>query len=158
MPTMGSVRVFLGNAEEFSFSYRDIITSCILLFAIAFIVFSVILFLVGAKIRVLITSLTISLTFGLYTQGNWINADYGLLNGNKINWNDYKIYNIINIAFWIFIIILPFLLLLILKREKWTTLITRVLNIFVVFLVVSFIAIAISYGSVNNSVAHSVVM
>lgn len=143
------------NAKEFWFSLRDIMAYCILFFAVAFIIISALLFLVGTRIRLLATSLAVSLAFGLYIQGNWINADYGLLNGNEINWDNYKIYSIINFGFWTFIIIFPVILLLILKREKWMMLITRALNIFVIFLVVSFITIGISSGSTDTSTAYA---
>ena len=108
----GPLELYLTNIHEFWFSILDIL--CIIIFA--GVVFFLLLALVGVllkgKPQDLFSCLIFGIALALYIQGNFINADYGVLDGTELNW-DNTYYSILNTAIWAICIISPFVMLFI---------------------------------------------
>ena len=83
---------------------------------VAFLLLLAVCSLVWEKAAHVLLCLTFSLGLGLYLQGSFLNADYGVLNGAQIVWENYKTYGIINTIIWAAVILLP-LVFLLLKRK-----------------------------------------
>jgi hypothetical protein len=66
-------------------------------------------------------SLTIGLTLAAWLQANFLNVDYGVLNGLTINWQNYTKLAVTNTAIWLAVIALPVVVRLI-GRRLWNVL------------------------------------
>lgn len=139
------VEFYYLNMNEFWFSLKDIISSCFLVFFLGFIFIFFVLYIVNEKIRLMFISFFTSLTVGLYIQGNWINEDYGLLNGESIPWENYGLYGLFNIIFWVAIIFFPFILLRFLKRRKWMKAIIYINSIIFFILLSSMVIFGVTF-------------
>lgn len=73
--------------------------------------------LLNDKVAKVFACIVFSLGFASYLQGNYINADYGVLDGSQIIWESYKSYALTNSLIWIAILLVP-LILFIWKKEK----------------------------------------
>lgn len=113
----GPIQLYLSNITELWFSPNDLIGVCLLTGAIG----SVVLFVVGTilikPIRKIYVCILIGVSIGLYIQGNFVQTDYGVLNGNEIAWEQYTSTAIWNTLLWIVCLIAPFAVLIILKND-----------------------------------------
>ena len=57
--------------------------------------------LLPAKARRVFTALVLALAVCLYLQGNFLNPDYGALDGRAVRWSDYTLYAVLDTAFWL---------------------------------------------------------
>lgn len=96
--------LFLGNINEFAVGYLDIVP--ILLFKTVEI--ATIVILLGIVIKILLpilfkiySGLIFGVAAGFYIQGNFMNPDFGKLNGTEINWDEFKMYAIVSTAVWL---------------------------------------------------------
>ena len=129
----GPLSLFLGNAEDFWFSIKDVYHVVIPLF----VVLSVALVLIGCVLPEKARRIYIKLLFGvalaLYVQGTYINIDYGVLDGREIDWSQYNGYALWSSAVWVACIALPFILDLIPPVKKHME---RILTVAAAFLLV----------------------
>ena len=106
----GPIQLYLGNITELWFSMGDMIGGCLLGGAAA----AVVIFLLGLILKGKALSYYICLIFGLslalYIQGNFVTTNYGVLNGQAIDWDSYAFTAIWNTILWIVCILLPFVL------------------------------------------------
>ena len=63
-----------------------------------------------SMIRQGLAALLFGTGLALYIQGNFINADYGILDGRQIDWSKYSAIGAINIIIWVPLIIIPVVL------------------------------------------------
>lgn len=113
----GPLVLYLANINEFWFSIRDIwwitaiggITLLILAYSISF--------LLRGKIRDFYVCFIFGLAMSFYLQGNFFNIDYGVLDGEKINWGQYTNVSIINTILWLLCLAAPFILYVLLPKR-----------------------------------------
>lgn len=112
----GPLGIYLTNTKEFWFSIGDVWWIVLLGGVILFLVFFCMSFIFKGRGREIFVCLIFGASFGFYIQGNWINIDYGLLDGKNIDWSKYTNVAIINTLIWVLCILLPFVFRLIMPR------------------------------------------
>jgi len=121
--------MFMQNVHEFPFMLKDFIVPALLMFVVSCIILFVILRFLPQKASLWVGAFLIGITTATYIQGNFINLDYGILDGKAIAWNKMFIPGIVNSIIWLVIIAIPFVLVSLMKKHKMTNLFARVLII-----------------------------
>ncbi|MCM1251625.1 MAG: sulfatase-like hydrolase/transferase [Clostridium sp.] len=98
--------LFLGNIDEFSLHYKDIIPT--LLFMTLFL-FAAIYFIAFCLLRKKALPFYIAFIFGIalstYLQGNFLNPKLPILDGALIDWSGYRTERIISTLLWVLCIV-----------------------------------------------------
>ncbi|MEG2833342.1 MAG: sulfatase-like hydrolase/transferase [Ruthenibacterium sp.] len=97
----GPFEVYMANPTAFPFRMSAVILVAIPVFIVAFLLLCAIGFFVKGKMRLLYTGGVFALGFAVYIQGNYLNADYGTLNGQPIAWENFTSTAIWNTLFWV---------------------------------------------------------
>lgn len=107
---------YMLNQSEMWFSLWGILPQALITFALSLAVLCGIGYLLPVKARRALSALLIALALCFYLQGNFINADYGELDGRAIPWQNYTLYAVLDTLFWL---ILPAgLLVFAFKKRK----------------------------------------
>lgn len=102
----GPSHVFLTNTTEFNFLFSECCYYFVLISLLVSLPIAALLLFFRVSIYKKIISLLFVLSILLWIQGNVLVWDYGLLDGNKINWNAYFIKGLIDSGIWILFIII----------------------------------------------------
>lgn len=106
--------IYLASKNDFFFEGYEMISFFALCFGALFCGLSIINFfcmLISSKTHNFFFGLILSLGVAFYIQGNYIIVDYGVLDGNVINWNDYRVEGIVSHGVFILLLIIGLLLL-----------------------------------------------
>jgi len=106
--------IYLSAKDSFFFEGYELVSFFALAFVCSFACASlvnVLMVLLGEKIHTIFFALCFSLSVALYIQGNYILADYGQLDGNSINWADYRVEGLISHGVFIVAVLVGLLLL-----------------------------------------------
>lgn len=144
------IDAFYSNIEEYWFSLTQLISVCAIVFAIAFLILSIMSFLIWKTeiIDYLITFL-IGLFIFLYVQGNYLPRNYGVLDGRSIDWNTYNNYAVYSIA--LIAVCFGICILLIVKFRNYLSLIAKAVAIFALLIqTVTIITEVIQKGHVKT--------
>jgi len=151
----GPLELYFTNIDEFWFSLGHIwwiiLLGGLLLFAGCYLVG---LFFKGKK-----GELYLCLLFGLglafYIQGNFINADYKVLDGKSIDWSAYTGTAIVNTVIWVLCLIVPFVLRSIVSRN-WKKIIVYVAAIILLIQVstLTVLGLITDSNNKNNTTAY----
>ena len=99
--------LFLGNIDEFAVGFAALIP---LLMAASLITAAVVI-LIGLIVPKKICNIYAAVIFGgalaAYVQGNFLNPDFGVLNGRQIQWSQFRVNAIISTVLWIVLIVVP---------------------------------------------------
>ena len=110
------IEQYMLNQSEMWFNLGDIVLPAVL----SFLVLSVLLIDMGYIMhhhsRRILSALVLALAVCLYLQGNFLNPDYGELDGRAVPWGDFKVYAILDTLFWVAVPIL-FVTLAVKKRR-----------------------------------------
>lgn len=109
--------LFLGNIDEFAISFNKVVP-IVAKVSIAASFFMMILgfVLVWKKAFKVYIALIFGIALGFYIQGNFLNPDFGILNGKDIVWSDYDLSGMISAAAYFICIAVP--VVLIFWKEK----------------------------------------
>lgn len=89
---------FLTNGDEFWFSLSQLLPMLLIIFLGTTTVFSFVMYLVlRSKAAPYIYGFFVYVYLFFYIQGNYIPRNYGVLNGEEINWSDYGAYGIMSL-------------------------------------------------------------
>ncbi|MDE7310215.1 MAG: sulfatase-like hydrolase/transferase [Eubacterium sp.] len=102
--------LFLGNIDEFPIEFNKIIpVICLvsLLIFLSLVVIGMFFLRFCRKIYLNYAVFIFSCALGFYFQGNFLNPHFGELNGNAIDWSEYRVNGIISTVVWILCLILP---------------------------------------------------
>ena len=110
--------LYMSNAEELWFPFSRIVPGFLILFAVSVLATGGLCAIFRGKLFDLYVSCLFGITIALYLQGNFLNIDYGTLNGADIPWERYGAYSLLNTGVHICIFSLPFLLLWI-SKNAW---------------------------------------
>ena len=105
----GPLSLYLSQTNEFWFSIFDVLFTSSCLGIISFLTLFVLGLCLHGRFREFYICIIFGITLGLYIQGNYINVNYGILDGKSIDWNEYIEVGVINSVIWMFCIIMPFL-------------------------------------------------
>lgn len=145
----GPLGIYLTNISEFWFSIGDIWWIVLLGGLLLFLVFFCMSFMFKGRGREIFVCLIFGASFGFYVQGNWINIDYGLLDGKNIDWSKYTGAAIMNTLIWVLCIILPFAFRLIIPR-LWKSII-KYMVLFLVLLQVVTLGTLLVTANINQN-------
>lgn len=126
----GPLQMYLINKSEFWFELTHILPSIIVSFIIVFIILNLISLLVSKNFKNYYAALLFGIGFALYIQGNFINLDYGVLDGTEIDWNSYGYLGAVNTIFWVLCILSPIILTKILAKQVRKTI--KICSLFIV--------------------------
>lgn len=101
----GPIELYFTNYEEFWFTYWDILIVAGIQMIGCIVIFSVIGFLLRGKARDLYSGILFAVSVALYVQGNYININYGVLDGAEIDWGAYPVYAVVDTIGWLLLII-----------------------------------------------------
>ena len=100
----GTASIFIKNKNEFFFQYNDLLIWLIIL-SIIFTTFALLIYNLLGKftsrfhnIQKYFLACLYALTFCFFIQGNFFQNNYGTLNGQAINWADYRISTILSLV------------------------------------------------------------
>ena len=107
----GPCSVYLTNADEFWFGFKDILPICVICFlSMAIILLGLGHFMHGRILKWYLCGIW-GLALGAYIQGNYVPTQYGTLDGTAIDWSSYGGVAIWNTLLWAACLALPFLML-----------------------------------------------
>lgn len=112
----GPVELYYTNVDEFFFGITDIAVWLFFFCIAATAALLILQSIVPKRIANIVSAVLFAVGIGLYLQGNYINANYGVLNGAKIEWDNYRIYGICNTGIWVGMIVVSIVLSVKLKK------------------------------------------
>ncbi len=113
----GPLDLYYSNINEFWFSLNDLVISLLPVFLVVFSLLLVLFLVTKGKLHQNLLAIVFGLGIATYLQGNYMVVNYGNLNGQEIDWGQYKIWSVFNTLIWLICIILP-LVFLRMKRVK----------------------------------------
>lgn len=113
----GPIEIYITNISELWFSIGDIFWISILAGIASCGIFTLIGFLLPNASRKWYFCALIGFGVALYIQGNFIQTNYGVLDGREIQWDAYGSVAVWNTALWIVCLLLPFAAQKILKNK-----------------------------------------
>ena len=126
----GPLQMYLINKSEFWFELTHILPSIIVSFIIVFIILNLISLLVSRNFKNYYAALLFGIGFALYIQGNFINLDYGVLDGTEIDWNSYGYLGAVNTIIWVLCILSPIILTKIWAKQVRKTI--KICSLFII--------------------------
>lgn len=112
----GPIELYITNASNFWFPIKEMLIPLLIVFIITFTIISMLnIFL---KKFAFIYTFTFSLGFAFYLQGNWMQVDYGTMDGVPIDWSSYGSWGITNLLIWCAILIIPTVVGYIIKNKN----------------------------------------
>lgn len=87
------IDVYYANADEFWFSLGQMLSVCLIVFFLVFVLLALFFFIIGRlKFSQGIMAFFLMLFVYFYIQGNYIPRNYGVMNGTEIEWNRFTGY------------------------------------------------------------------
>ncbi|MBC8528123.1 hypothetical protein H8699_01545 [Christensenellaceae bacterium NSJ-44] len=114
----GPMDLVLGNIEELWFSVSQIWWIVVLAGLVAFGLSFGLGCLLRGKVRGVYTSLVFGAGLGFWLQGNFLNLDLGIFNGQSIQWDLFLKQEIINLGIWFLCLAIP-VFLFFLRKKFW---------------------------------------
>lgn len=115
---VGPIDLYVSNSSEFWFSFVQILPIIVVTFFICFVLAIALPFLLNEKAFYYIIALEIGVASGLYIQGNYLNNDFGVLDGRTIEWSQYFERGLLSTLVWGICILLPLVLVFLLTQEN----------------------------------------
>lgn len=145
--------LFLGNIDEFSLRYMNIVPVMI---GMSLFLFTVIFFMAvclrGGKLLLFYIALIFSIAIGMYVQGNFLNVNLPNLDGTLIDWKAFQTENIISTVFWISCIAVIFTAAYF-KKEKFEKFV-KVLSYFLSIVQLVSLVVLLITGLLNDKTPY----
>ncbi len=146
------LEIYLSNKDYFFFGGKDLLIFQLPIFAIL-IVFDSIFFYFIRKTQSSIIFYFFSILWGIgmamYIQGNFMKVDYGAMNGQEIQWENYSKECILSI-FLLVVMILIALGLYICQGQKWIRIAGGISICVALCQMVTILVLAVSQGGINK--------
>lgn len=113
----GPISLYVTNADEFWFPITQMLPGILILFVVVSALLTIVLSLFGGDWFLRVLSITFGIGIALYVQGNFLVADYGLLNGADVDWNAFGEWAVVNTFIWIACVLIPLCVLYF--RRSW---------------------------------------
>ena len=97
------IEQYMLNQSEMWFSLWGIVPQALITFALSMGVLTAVGALLPVKARRALSAVLIALALCFYLQGNFLNADYGELDGRAIDWSQYTLYGVADTLFWLLV-------------------------------------------------------
>ena len=122
----GPVGIYLANADELDFGLGIVMKQVVIVSALMFVLIAVFSLIVPKKLFKWYMLLLFGGSLAFYVQGNYINYNYGVLDGTEIKWESFTKYGILNTAIWAVCILVPFIIYFVV-RKKGDALINKII-------------------------------
>lgn len=109
LTVFGPFELYLPNMSYYSFSFLDMAPPMILVGVCVTAVLTLILMLLRGKFFTYIASAVFSTTICAYVQGNFLNLNWGALDGTPIQWETMTVTMLVNFIIWAVIFIIPYI-------------------------------------------------
>ena len=119
----GPISLYLTNVKEFWFGLPDVLRAVAICSVIALLILLIIALVLPGKVNEWFICLLFGGPLALYIQGNFVNTDYGTLDGTAIDWSQYTGTAIWNTILWIVCLAAPFVLRYFVKNS-WKKILT----------------------------------
>lgn len=106
LTVFGPLELYLTNAEEFWFDIKEMLKISGILTAVVGAVLLTVGIVLPKKGKKWFSAILFIVAFGMYIQGNFLNIDYGVLDGKAIEWSAFRKYSIVNTTCWVAVIAL----------------------------------------------------
>lgn len=101
--------LFLGNIREFSLYYINIVPVILFMALLLFvIIYFIALWLIREKALPFYLALIFSISISAYIQSNFLNTKLPILDGTLVQWENYRVENLISTIVWIICIVIVF--------------------------------------------------
>lgn len=113
--------LYLSNKDFFFFGGDDLIPFSLILFLLfTVLIFGIIILfsILNQKISSLLITIVWATAFALYVQGNFVLADYGIMDGTPIDWGQYSKQGIISVTVFVLIYVMALLCIILFDSEK----------------------------------------
>ncbi len=110
--------LYLTNVNEFWFTFRTILPIILVMSITCICIMAFIGYVLPSRIYNGFTTAVFAFTVAFYVQGNYLNNNYGVLDGKEIIWKNYAIRGYISIITWILVILIVVILMRKLKEYK----------------------------------------
>ncbi len=117
----GPITLYLNNINELWFSLSYVVGPVAFWASVVFVALFAISAMTKNKAHDIIICIIFALGIGFFIQGNFMNVQYGVLDGQEINWSQFTGWAILNTLIWIALLIFPIVLWKI-KKELWNRL------------------------------------
>lgn len=114
---LGPLELYVANMNEFYFQLYDFLFVFILVFCIALIIGGIILNVIPKPFRTFICRICAIVGICMYIQYLFLNGKMSNVDGSRFNWDEHKMYTIINLVIWCAIFVIFTILL---KYKKIT--------------------------------------
>lgn len=115
----GPCEIYITNIQEMTFPFRAMVLTLLLFGAFLFVLLFGLLILLRGKIFNYAMSILFAVTFAGYLQGNFLSLNSGSLDGNAVDWLNYKPSMLTGLLLWLLILVAVFMLLY-LSRKAWS--------------------------------------
>ena len=137
------VILFLGNQSDMGFSLMDFLPY-VLAYGICLVLLVILIgYCLPKKGLAVLSAFVFAIGLALYLQGNFMNANYGTLDGRGIDWSGFGSYPYVNSAVWILLIVACISLAL--KRNELFGKIVRYVALFII--IVQAVSLVVSLAS-----------
>lgn len=142
----GPLQLYISNRNEFWFKLEHILPAVTVSFLVTLLFITVFLTFLPQRINKYVAAGIFGLGFALYIQGNFINYDYGVLDGTEIDWSSYGKLGLLNTLIWILCVFTPVIL-----SHFWTKQMKKVTN----WIALSIVAIQVITSGILITTAYS---
>ena len=101
----GPLEMFYLNIHQIWFPIRSAILTALICALLLIIVITAILYFLPDRIGKYFYAVFFGVGLASYVQGNYLQLDYGQLDGREINWSSYAMWAIINTLIWLLLIV-----------------------------------------------------
>ena len=101
--------MFIGNISDFGFPFGSMALIMGIASVIYVILATAIMILLKGKVFDAVVTFVFSFTIASYLQGNFMNANFGYLNGQPIEWQEHAKLALFNLAVWAVIMLIPYI-------------------------------------------------
>lgn len=150
MTIFGPLELYMTNSSEFWFDFAEMLKISGILTAVMGTVLLGIGFLLKGKARSLYAALIFIVALCLYIQGNFLNIDYGILDGKSVDWSSFVGYAVFDTMFWA-VFIAAFMLLW-KKKEAWFSKIQLFAPVFIIIIQIMTLGVLLISGGVFSPV------
>jgi len=103
----GPLEVFLSNRRALWFSLDVVLITITIISIVAILLISAILYVLPEKLNKYAIATLFGIGIGIFVQGHFLQADYGILDGREVQWHLFRRHAVINTLVWIFCVLVP---------------------------------------------------
>lgn len=132
----GPLELYFVNYSEFWFGIKEVGVIAIVSFFLVLLILCFLVLISGKLVNfdsTIIAAIIFLFTLSFYIQGNYVNADFGIMNGVQIDWEEYSLYSWISVVVWL-VPILLYICAILRKKKEFFNKVIRIVSVGMVFM------------------------